>query len=66
MTNATIGKQVAFGRPVIKPKRKSQTMLINEPYIDKLQLVQAKLTDVSLSDLHNEALELLFVKYKIK
>ena len=63
MTNSKVG--ATFGRPVIKPKRKSQTMLINEPYINDLQKLQLQRVDTSLSDLHNEALALLFKKYPV-
>lgn len=48
-----------LGRPVIKPKRKPQTILINADLINKVQLLQTKRTDESLSDIHNEALILL-------
>jgi len=53
------------GRPVIKPKRKQTTFMINEHFIDKLQLLQTKRFGQSMNDIYNEGLEMLLKSNKI-
>jgi predicted CopG family antitoxin len=48
-----------IGRPIIKPNRKPSTVLINTDLPDRLQRLQLKRGEGSVSDLINEGIILL-------
>jgi predicted CopG family antitoxin len=51
-----------IGRPIIKPNRKPSTVLINTDLPDRLQRLQLKRGEGSVSDLINEAILALIKK----